>query len=154
MPRRSSIYTNHIPTRIETPTFPLKTVPQNPNENPQITEQSTYSEILATFIAPKPLAGDSVEEYDDWIKAQKTKQVKIPDDILSVTPQTASLIKKYNKKARKAAKVDKFKVFQEGRDGTSPFPSLRKGSGTDGRTATTILPTSYTIGGYSAIDEA
>jgi hypothetical protein len=109
---------------MDPPTFPLSTVTHNPANNPQISEQSTYSEILAAYTAPDLPAEDSVEEYDDWIKRLKSKRARIPDDILSVTPSTASLIKKYNKKARRAGKVDKFKLFQEGRDGTLPFPSF------------------------------
>jgi hypothetical protein len=152
MPRRSTIYTDHSPPRIEPPTFPPKTAGRNPNNNPQITEHSTYSEILATIVPDLPTE-DSVEEYDDWLKRLKSDKPRIPDDILSVTPSTASLIKKYNKKAKKAAKVDKFKLFQEGRDGMSHLPSLRGNSGADDRTAATILSTSHLTCGYSAIDE-
>jgi len=117
------MHTDHSPARIDPPTFPPRTANRNPDNNSQISEHSTYSEILAT-IGPDLPTEDLVEEYDDWIKRLKSKKARIPDDILSVTPSTASLIKKYNKKARKAAKVDKFKQFQEGRDGTSPFPSV------------------------------
>jgi len=117
------MHTDHSPARIDPPTLPPRTVNRNPDKTPHITEHSTYSEILAT-IAPDLPTEDLVEEYDDWIKRLKSKKARIPDDILSVTPSTASLIKKYNKQARKAAKVDKFKQFQEDRDGTSPFPSV------------------------------
>jgi hypothetical protein len=124
MLRRPSIYTDHIPARIDPPTFPFRTVTHNPANNPQISEHSTYSEVLATYTAPDLPAEDSVEEYDDWIKRFKSNKPRIPDDILSGTSSTASLIKKYNKKARKAAKVDKFKLFKESRDGMSAFPSF------------------------------
>jgi len=120
MPNRSTIYTDHSPARIDPPTFPPRTVFHHQHDKTRITEQSTYSEILSAIIAPDLPAEYSVEEYDGWIKAQKTRKVNLPDDILSVTPSTATLIKKYNKKAKKAAKVDKFKLFLEGRDGTSP----------------------------------
>ena len=123
MPRTSTTYSAHSPARIDPPEFPLRTVTHNTNNSPQITEHSTYSEILATLIAPDIAAEDSVEEYDDWIKRLKADKARIPDDILSVTPSTASLIKKHNKKARKAGKVNKFKEWQEGHDGLSPFPS-------------------------------
>jgi hypothetical protein len=152
MPRRSIIFTDYIPARIDPPTFPPRTVPHNPNNDPQITEHSTYSEILAT-IAPDLPTEDSVEEYDDWIQRFNAKKARIPDDILSVTPSTASLIKKHNKKAKKAGKVDKFKLFRERRDGMSHLPSLRGNSGADDRTAATILSTSHTIGRYSIIHE-
>lgn len=123
MLRRSIIYQDQRPARIEPPKFPPRPVTLTTHDRPQITEHSTYSEIVAICDAPDLPADDSVEEYDDWIQAQKTKKVNIPDDILSVTPSTASLIKKYNKKAKKAAKVDKFKLFLEGRDGSPlPFP--------------------------------
>jgi hypothetical protein len=121
MPRRSVIYTDHRPARIIPPRISPNTVTLNQYDYPRITEHSTYSEIIATCTAPDLSEADSVEEYDDWIKAQKTKKVNIPDDILSVTQSTASLIKKHNKKAKKAAKVDSFILWQEGRDGTSPF---------------------------------
>jgi hypothetical protein len=124
MPRRSIIYTDHSPARIDPPKFPLETVKHNPDKGPRISEHSSYSEIVATYPVPDLLAEYSVEEYEDWIKRLKSDKPRIPDDILSVTPSTASLIKKYNKKAKKAAKVDKFKLFQEGRDGTSHFPSF------------------------------
>ena len=124
MLNRSMIYTDHSPARIDPPTFPPRTVSHHQHDKTRITEQSTYSEILSTIIAPDLPAEYSVEEYDDWIRAQKTRKVNIPDDILSVTPSTATLIKKYNKKAKKAAKVNKFKLFLEGRDGTSPIPSF------------------------------
>ena len=148
------IHADHIPARIDPPEFPPRTVTHNTNNDSQITEHSTYSEILATYNAPNLPAEDSVEEYDDWIKRLKSDKARIPDDILSVTPSTASLIKKHTKRAKKAAKVDKFKLFQEGRDGRSPFPSRRGSSGADDRSATTLLPTTYPIGGYSVINEA
>ena len=123
MLRRSMIYQDQRPARIEPPKFPPRRMTVNQHDKHQFTEHSTYSEIVAICDAPDFPAGDSVEEYDDWISAQKIKKVNIPDDILSVTPSTASLIKKYHKKAKKAAKVDKFKLFLEGRDGSSPFIS-------------------------------
>jgi hypothetical protein len=153
MPRRSIMYTDHCPPRIDPPTFPLRTVTHNQDDNLQITEHSTYSEIVATYTVPDLSAEDSVENNDDWIKRLKSNKARIPDHTLSVTPSTASLIKKYNKEARKAARVDKFKLFQEGRDGTSLFPPLRGRNEADDRTATTILSTTYTIGRYSVIDE-
>jgi hypothetical protein len=153
MPRRSIIYTDHSPPRIDPPTFPPKTATRNPNNNPQITEHSTYSEIIATCTVTDLLAEDSVEEYDDWLKRLKSDKARIPDDTLSVIPSTASLIKKHNKKAKKAGKVDKFKLFQERRDGMSHLPSLRGNSGADDRTAATILSTSHTIGRYPIIHE-
>jgi hypothetical protein len=124
MPRRSIIYTDHSPPRIDPPTFPPKTATHDSNNNPQSTEHTTYPDVLATCIAPDLSAEDPVEKYDDWLKRLKSDKSRIPNDILSVTPSTASLIKKYNKKAKKAAKVDQFKLFQEGRDGTSHFPSF------------------------------
>jgi hypothetical protein len=154
MPRRSVIYTDHRPARIIPPRIPPKTVTLNQYENPLITEHSTYSDIIATCTAPDLSEADSVEEYDDWIKSQKTKKVNIPDDRLSVTQSTASLIKKHNKKAKKAAKVDSFKLWQEGRDGTSPLPFLRLGMvKLIRRPGTTVLSTSYPTCGYSIIDE-
>lgn len=118
------IHADHIPARIDPPEFPPRTVTHNTNNDSQITEHSTYSEILATYNAPNLPAEDSVEEYDDWIKRLKSDKARIPDDILSVTPSTASLIKKHNKKAKKAAKVDKFKEWQEGHDGPFTFSTL------------------------------
>jgi 2-oxoglutarate dehydrogenase complex dehydrogenase (E1) component-like enzyme len=153
MPRRSIIYTDHSPPRIDPPTFPPRTVPHNPNNDPQSTEHSTYSEIIATCTVTDLLAEDSVEKYDDCLNRLKSKKARIPDDILSVTPSTASLIKKHNKKAKKAGKVDNFKLFQEGRDGMSHLPSLRGNSGADDRTATTILSTSHPTCRYSIVDE-
>jgi hypothetical protein len=153
MPRRSLIYTDHSPPRIDPPTFPPKTATHNPNNDPQITEHSTYSEIIATCTVTDLLAEDSVEEYDDWLKRLKSDKPRIPDDILSVTPSTASLIKKSNKKAKKAEKVDKFKLFQEGRDGMSPFPSLRGSNDADNSSGTAVLSTSYPTCRYSIVDE-
>ena len=124
MPRRPSIYTDHSPARIDPPEFPPRTVTHNTNNNPQITEHSTISQILDTYNAPDLPTEDSVEEYDDWIKRLKSDKARVPDDALSVTPSTASLIKKHNKRAKKAAKVDKFKEWQEGRDGPFTFPSF------------------------------
>jgi len=124
MPRRPSIYTDHSPARIHPPQFPRRILTHNPNNDSQITAHSTYSEILDIYNAPNLPAENPVKEYDDWIKRLKSDKARIPDDILSVTPATASLIKKHNKRAKKAAKVDKFKEWQEGRDGPFTFPSF------------------------------
>ena len=146
------MHTDHSPARIDPPTFPPRTVDRNPGNNSQISEHSTYSEILAT-IAPDLPTEDLVEEYDDWLKRLKSNKPRIPDDILIVTSSTASLIKKYSKKARIAAKVDKFKLFIESRDGTSLFPSLRGIYEADGRPVTAILSTPHPTCRYSIVDE-
>jgi hypothetical protein len=138
---------------MDPPKFPPSTVTHNWHDDPQITNHSTYSDIVATCTVPDLSAEDSVEEYDDWLKRLKSNKPRIPNDKLSVTPSTASLIKKHNKKAKKAGKVDKFKLFQKGRDGMTHLPSLRGNSGADDRTATTILSTSHPTCRYSAIDE-
>jgi len=129
MPRRPTI--NRRASRIIPPTFSSTNPVPDTHENPQITKQSTYSEIINTYttLDVSDTNSDSVQEYDEWIKSQKNKHVgKSHDGLLAITPATGSLIKRYSKKAKRAAKVDKIKLFQEGRDGRSPtrvfLPSL------------------------------
>lgn len=129
MPRRPTI--DRRASRIIPPTFSSTNPVPITHENPQITQQSTYSEIIDTYttLNVSDTNSDSVQEYDEWIKSAKNKHVgKSHDGLLAITPTTGSLIKRYSKKAKKGAKVDKIKLFQEGRDGRSPtrvfLPSL------------------------------
>jgi hypothetical protein len=148
MSTRSNGLTYRRSARIPPPTFLPTAGNTNVPNNPPFDRHSTYSEILQAYSATDLSNSDSVQEYDDWIKShrEKNQNKMYLDEKVEVGPSTAQLIKGYSRKAKKVAKVDKFKAFQEGLDGTSSLVLTVKLKLMN-RTSTAMASTSYTSGG-------